>query len=45
MDALEGDLGSAAIMGAVAIVLWFVGVVLIRKFVRPDDRPNGGSGE
>jgi uncharacterized membrane protein YdjX (TVP38/TMEM64 family) len=45
MDALEGDLGSAAIMGAVAIVLWFVGVVLIRKFVRPDDRPNGGSGQ
>ena len=34
MDALEGNLGSAAVMGVIAIAAWFFGVVLIRKFVR-----------
>ncbi|MGE0594899.1 MAG: TVP38/TMEM64 family protein [Hyphomonadaceae bacterium] len=34
MDALEGNLGSAALMGGAAIALWFVGVVLIRAWVR-----------
>jgi uncharacterized membrane protein YdjX (TVP38/TMEM64 family) len=41
MDALEGRLGSAALMGVIAIVLWFVGVYLIRKFVQ--SRQNSGS--
>lgn len=35
MDALEGNWGSAALMGGVAIVLWFVAVVLVRRFLRP----------
>lgn len=34
MDALEGNLGSAAIGGAIAIAIWFIGVVLVRRFVR-----------
>ncbi|MBX3511173.1 MAG: TVP38/TMEM64 family protein [Hyphomonadaceae bacterium] len=34
MDALEGKLGSAALMGAAAIALWFFGVVLVRKWIR-----------
>lgn len=34
MDALEGNLGSAALMGGAAILLWFFGVVLIRRYVR-----------
>lgn len=34
MDALEGRLGSAAVMGAVAIALWFIGVVIIRRVVQ-----------
>ncbi len=34
MDALEGRLGSAAIMGAAAIALWLIGVVVVRRIVR-----------
>ncbi len=34
MDALEGNLGSAALMGAAAIALWFIVVVLVRGYVR-----------
>lgn len=34
MDALEGRLGSAALMGVAAIALWFFGVVLIRRWIR-----------
>ena len=34
MDALEGRLGSAAVMGAAAIALWFFAVVLVRRIVR-----------
>ena len=34
MDALEGNLGSAALMGAAAIALWFIVVVLVRRYVR-----------
>lgn len=34
MDAIEGNLGSAALMGVIAIALWFFGVVLIRRYVR-----------
>lgn len=34
MDALEGNLGSAALMGAAAIALWFLVVVLVRRYVR-----------
>jgi uncharacterized membrane protein YdjX (TVP38/TMEM64 family) len=34
MDALEGNIGGAALMGVVAIALWFFGVVLIRRYVR-----------
>jgi len=35
MDALEGKLGSAALMGALAIVLWIVVVVVVRRLLRP----------
>jgi uncharacterized membrane protein YdjX (TVP38/TMEM64 family) len=35
MDALEGKLGSAALMGALAIVLWIVVVVIVRRWLRP----------
>ena len=35
MDALEGKWGSAALMGAVAIVLWIVVVVVVRRWLRP----------
>jgi len=34
MDALEGRLGSAALMGVAAIALWFFGVVLVRRWIR-----------
>lgn len=34
MDALEGKLGSAAVMGALAIGLWFIGVLIVRQIVR-----------
>lgn len=34
MDALEGKLGSAAIMGALAIALWFAVVLIVRQVVR-----------
>lgn len=37
MDALEGNLGSAALMGVIAIALWFFGVVLIRRYVSRRD--------
>ncbi|MEZ5994872.1 MAG: VTT domain-containing protein [Hyphomonadaceae bacterium] len=37
MDALEGRIGSAALMGIVAIALWFLGVVVVRRFVRSQD--------
>jgi uncharacterized membrane protein YdjX (TVP38/TMEM64 family) len=37
MDALEGNLGAAAIAGAIAIAIWFVGVVLVRRLVRKDE--------
>jgi len=39
MDALEGDLGSAALMGVVAITLWIIVAVVVRKWVR---RQSGG---
>jgi uncharacterized membrane protein YdjX (TVP38/TMEM64 family) len=35
MDALEGKLGSAALMGAVAIALWIVVAVVVRRWLRP----------
>ena len=44
MDAIEGNLGSAALMGVAAIALWFFGVVLIRKWVRPN-RDDGDKSE
>lgn len=34
MNALEGDLGAAALMGAIAIALWIVVAVVVRKWVR-----------
>jgi uncharacterized membrane protein YdjX (TVP38/TMEM64 family) len=36
MDALEGNLGAAAVMGALAIAAWFALVISVRKFVRKD---------
>lgn len=36
MDALEGNLGAAAVAGVIAIAIWLVGVVLVRRFVRKD---------
>jgi len=35
MDALEGNFGSAALMGVAAIAVWIIGVVIIRKWLRP----------
>jgi uncharacterized membrane protein YdjX (TVP38/TMEM64 family) len=34
MDALEGKLGSAALMGGVAIVLWVIVALVVRRLVR-----------
>lgn len=34
MDALEGNMGAAALMGGAAIVIWFFGVVLVRRWIR-----------
>jgi hypothetical protein len=34
MDALEGRLGSAALMGAIAIALWILVAVGLRRWVR-----------
>lgn len=42
MDALEGKLGSAALMGAAAIALWIIVTIVVRKWVRPQ---SNGSGE
>lgn len=38
MDALEGKLGSAALMGVAAIALWLVVVVIVRRWVSPQAR-------
>jgi uncharacterized membrane protein YdjX (TVP38/TMEM64 family) len=38
LDAIEGNLGSAALMGAAAIVLYFLGVVVVRRYVAPEDK-------
>ena len=40
MDALEGRLGSAALMGAGAIALWFLSVLAVRRLLRPRNGPN-----
>lgn len=37
MDALEGEWGSAAIAGAVAIALWIIVAVVVRKWLRPQN--------
>lgn len=34
MDALEGKLGSAAVMGVAAIAIWFFGVFVVRRWLR-----------
>jgi uncharacterized membrane protein YdjX (TVP38/TMEM64 family) len=34
MDALEGNLGAAAVAGVAAIGIWLVGVVAVRKFIK-----------
>ncbi len=36
MDAFEGKLGSAALMGVAAIALWFLVAVLVRRWLRPE---------
>jgi uncharacterized membrane protein YdjX (TVP38/TMEM64 family) len=36
MDALEGKLGSAALMGVIAIVIWVLVMVVVRRLVRPE---------
>jgi uncharacterized membrane protein YdjX (TVP38/TMEM64 family) len=36
MDAFEGKLGSAALMGVLAIGLWIVVVVVVRRWLRPE---------
>lgn len=33
LDALEGNWGSAALMGVAAIALWFFGVFLVRRWI------------
>lgn len=38
LDALEGRLGSAALMGVAAIALWFLGVVVVRTWVRRQEK-------
>jgi uncharacterized membrane protein YdjX (TVP38/TMEM64 family) len=38
MDALEGNLGSAAVMGAIAIVLWVLVAYVVRRWIRRDKR-------
>lgn len=43
LDALEGRLGSAALMGAAAIALWFLGVVVVRNWVRRQEKPDEGA--
>lgn len=40
LDALEGRLGSAALMGVLAIAVWFFGIVLVRRWIRRQN--NGG---
>ena len=37
MDALEGKLGSAALLGVVAVAVWFGIVYIVRRFVRKGD--------
>jgi uncharacterized membrane protein YdjX (TVP38/TMEM64 family) len=36
MDALEGNLGSAAVMGAIAIALWVLVAYVVRRWIRRD---------
>ncbi|MBL8535787.1 MAG: TVP38/TMEM64 family protein [Hyphomonadaceae bacterium] len=45
MDALEGNLGSAALMGVIAIALWFFGVVLVRRWLRAREERAGDDGD
>ncbi len=40
MDALEGNLGSAAVMGVIAIALWIIVAVLVRRFLRRGVAPD-----
>ena len=37
MDALEGRLGAAALMGVVAIALWVLVAYIVRRWLRPPD--------
>lgn len=41
LDALEGRLGSAALMGVLAILLWFFGIVLVRRWIRRQNNTGG----
>lgn len=45
MDAFEGELGSAALMGAIAIALWIVVALVVRKWLRPQVPPVGNEKE
>lgn len=45
MDALEGNLGSAALMGVIAIALWFIVVLGLRRWLqRKDDEDRDDDG-
>jgi uncharacterized membrane protein YdjX (TVP38/TMEM64 family) len=35
MDALEGNVGSAALMGVIAIAIWVLAVFVFRRWIRP----------
>ncbi|MES1156944.1 MAG: VTT domain-containing protein [Alphaproteobacteria bacterium] len=42
MDALEGKVGTAALWGVIAVVIWFVAVVVIRNLIgrsKKDEKP------
>jgi uncharacterized membrane protein YdjX (TVP38/TMEM64 family) len=47
MDALEGNLGSAAVMGAIAIALWVLVAYVVRRWIRrekDDENDNENDG-
>jgi len=45
LDALEGEFGLAVLAALAAVAVWFVGVVIIRRFLRKDDDSDKGKNQ
>ncbi len=45
LDALQGRWGGAAIMGGIAIALWIVVTIVVRRWLRPSTNHEGAGGD